>query len=136
MLDFFPFFARFHRLAEAVPTSPKPEPTAKKKAAKDGQKMGHKWGPKRKTKVAARKRRAAHEAAEGEVAGVALAVAAVVNHGEGGRVGVAARVELGARVSAFEGRAAQHPLGGIAKPSPCVERRGPLPRSDQVRAAE
>ena len=27
---FFPFFARFHRLAEAVPTSPKPEPRAKK----------------------------------------------------------------------------------------------------------
>ena len=27
---FFPFFARFHRLAEAVPTSPKPESRAKK----------------------------------------------------------------------------------------------------------
>ena len=27
---FFPFFARFHRLDEAVPTSPKPEPRAKK----------------------------------------------------------------------------------------------------------
>ena len=27
---FFPVFARFHRLVEAVPTSPKPEPTAKK----------------------------------------------------------------------------------------------------------
>eukprot|EP01045_Picozoa_sp_COSAG04_P052277 COSAG04_NODE_22191_length_359_cov_0.984615_1_plen_84_part_01 len=27
---FFPFLARFHRLAEAVPTSPKPEPRAKK----------------------------------------------------------------------------------------------------------
>ena len=26
----FPFFARFHRLAEAVPMSPKPEPRAKK----------------------------------------------------------------------------------------------------------
>ena len=27
---FFPFFARFHRLDEAVPTSPKPEPRAKR----------------------------------------------------------------------------------------------------------
>ena len=30
---FFPFFARFHRLAETVPTSPKPEPRAKKQPA-------------------------------------------------------------------------------------------------------
>ena len=28
---FFPFFARFHRLDEAVPTSPKPKPRAKKR---------------------------------------------------------------------------------------------------------
>ena len=31
---FFPFFARFHRLAETVPTSPKPEPRAKKQPAR------------------------------------------------------------------------------------------------------
>ena len=31
---FFPFFARFHRLAEAVPTSRKPEPGAKKQLAR------------------------------------------------------------------------------------------------------
>ena len=31
---FFPFFARFHRLDEAVPTSPKPEPRAKKQPAR------------------------------------------------------------------------------------------------------
>ena len=31
---FFPVFARFHRLAETVPTSPKPEPRAKKQPAK------------------------------------------------------------------------------------------------------
>ena len=30
---FSPFLARFHGLAEAVPTSPKPEPTAKKRPA-------------------------------------------------------------------------------------------------------
>ena len=29
---FFPFFARFHRLAEAVPTSPKPEPQGQETA--------------------------------------------------------------------------------------------------------
>ena len=29
---FFPFFARFHRLAKTVPTSPKPEPWAKKQS--------------------------------------------------------------------------------------------------------
>ena len=32
---FFPFFARFHRLAEAVPTSRKPEPRAKKRRHED-----------------------------------------------------------------------------------------------------
>ena len=32
---FFPFCARFHRLNEAVPTSPKPEPRAKKHPASD-----------------------------------------------------------------------------------------------------
>eukprot|EP01045_Picozoa_sp_COSAG04_P033050 COSAG04_NODE_6690_length_1277_cov_0.829372_1_plen_289_part_00 len=31
---FFPFFARFHRLAETVPTSHKPEPRAKKQPAR------------------------------------------------------------------------------------------------------
>ena len=31
---FFSFFARFHRLDEAVPTSPKPEPRAKKQPAR------------------------------------------------------------------------------------------------------
>ena len=38
---FFPFFARFHRLAETVPTSPKPEPRAKKQPA--GQLGGLSW---------------------------------------------------------------------------------------------
>ena len=33
-ISFFPFFARFHRLAETVPTSPKPEPRAKKQPAR------------------------------------------------------------------------------------------------------
>ena len=32
---FFPFLARFHRLAETVPTSPKPEPRAKKRRRED-----------------------------------------------------------------------------------------------------
>ena len=31
---FFPFFARFHRLVETVPTSRKPEPRAKKQPAR------------------------------------------------------------------------------------------------------
>ena len=45
---FFSFFARFHRLNEAVPTSPKPEPTAKNRGtAEDGRRLGQKW-PKRK----------------------------------------------------------------------------------------
>ena len=38
LAHFFPvfsrFFARFHRLAETVPTSPKPEPRAKKQPAR------------------------------------------------------------------------------------------------------
>ena len=34
MPRFFSFFARFHRLAETVPTSPKPEPRAKKQPAR------------------------------------------------------------------------------------------------------
>ena len=32
---FFPFFARFHRLDEAVPTSPKSDPRAKKQPARE-----------------------------------------------------------------------------------------------------
>ena len=60
----------------------------------------------------------AHEAAEGEVAGVAASVAGVVGHGEGGRVGVAARVELGGGVAALEGRAAQRPLLALALAPP------------------
>ena len=34
LLRFFSFFVRFHRLAETVPTSPKPEPRAKKQPAR------------------------------------------------------------------------------------------------------
>ena len=51
---FPPFFARFHRLAEAVPTSPKSEPGQEPR-----QKTGERWdknGQNAKTKIAARKR--------------------------------------------------------------------------------
>ena len=91
---------------------------------------------------------AAHEAAEGEVAGVVLAIlvvivavrvllcaAGVVDHGEGRRVGVAGRVELGAGVAALEGRAAQRPLLAPALARPAVELMTPSLR-DEPRVVE
>ena len=80
----------------------------------------------------------AHEAAEGEVAGVAASVigsaAGVVGHGQRVFVRVAGRVELGGGVAALEGRAAQRPLPALHA-RPAVEHAAPL-RRQQPRAWE